>query len=521
MLAIKRLIPVAALMATVGGLYAPAALASSNQEAIIQDDAMIKADPAGTLATYRSLGVTRVRLSVTWNTLAPSPNSKRAPSHFKGGVPTSYAASKWAIYDAIVRQAKADGIALDFLLTGGAPRWANGPGMPSGTHPQWKPNAVQFGAFAKAVGTRYSGHYKPNGQKTALPRISFYSIWNEPNYGFDLAPQTSNHDSIEVGAAIYRGLLQHAWAGLAQSGHKPGRDTILIGETAPRGLDHGIGNFQGVKPLRFIRALYCVDSSYHELRGFAASARGCPTTAGGSRSFRRQNPALFSASGFADHPYTSQARPVAPNVPTSLVPGSHRSDPDFADLPEVPRLEGVLDHLNRIYGSHTHYNIWNTEYAYRTRPPDPVGTSLSNQALWLNQGEYISYKERRISSFDQYLLVDPPGGSFASGLMTNARSPKPSFSAWAMPIFLPTTSTRKGRKIEVWGCARPAHFANGAQKVQIRFRSGSKGAFKTLTTTALHNKRGYFDVKMSFPSSGQVKTEWNGITSRTQNIRIR
>ena len=79
---------------------------------------------------------------------------------------------------------------------------------------------------------------------------------------------------IEVGAAIYRGLLSHAWSGLTGSGHKPGRDTILIGETAPRGLDRGIGSFQGVKPLRFLRALYCVDSGYRQLRGSAASSPG-------------------------------------------------------------------------------------------------------------------------------------------------------------------------------------------------------------------------------------------------------
>ena len=512
MLRFRRLLPIAALLTAVTGLHATAATASSTQESIIQDDALMKADPAGTLATFRSLGVTRVRLSVTWNSLAPSPNSRKAPKHFKGGNPSSYRG--WAIYDTIARQAKAEGIALDFMLTGPAPRWATGPGMPSGSHLQWKPSAAQFGAFAKAVGTRYSGHYR------GLPRISFYSIWNEPNYGFDLAPQTTGHDSIEVGAAIYRGLVSHAWAGLVQSGHKPGRDTILIGEVAPRGLDHGIGNFQGVKPLRFLRALYCVDSRYRQLRGSAARARGCPTTSGGSRAFRRQNPGLFSASGFADHPYTLQGHPAAPNVPTNLR-GPGRSDPDFSDLPEVGRLEGVLDHLNRIYGSRSHFNVWSTEYAYRTRPPDPVGVSLSNQALYLNWGEYISYKQRRISSFNQYLLVDPPTGSFASGLEFNNRTPKPSFEAFRMPLYMPTTSTRKGRKIEVWGGARPAHFAAGRQSVAIQFRSGSKGAFKTLKTVAINNKRGYIDTRMSFPSSGQVRLAWSSLTSRTQNIRVR
>jgi hypothetical protein len=519
MLRIRRLLPIAALLTLVAGVHTSAALASSNQEAIIQDDGQLKANPAGTLATFRALGVTRVRLSITWNEIAPSPNSKSVPKNFKGGDPNSYPSSGWAVFDAIDRAASAAGIGLDFTLTGPAPRWAVGPGAPSGTHLQWKPSATQFGAFAKAVGTRYSGKFKPRRQ-SALPRVSFWSIWNEPNYGFDLAPQTTNHDSIEVGAAIYRGLLSHAWSGLTSSGHKPGRDTILIGETAPRGLDHGIGSFQGVKPLRFLRALYCVDSSYRELRGSAAAARGCPTTSSGSRSFRKQNPALFSASGFADHPYTAQAAPVAPNVPTSLNTHSHHSDPDFADLPEVGRLEGVLDHLNRIYGSGKHYSIYSTEYAYRTKPPDHVGVSQATQALWLNQAEYISYKQRRISSYDQYLLVDPPSGSFASGLELNNGAHKQSFAAYQMPLFLPTTSTRKGRSIEVWGAARPAHFAHGAQSVSIQFRAGSKGAFKTLKTVKINNKRGYFDVHMSFPGSGQVRTAWSNLTSRTQSIKV-
>jgi hypothetical protein len=518
MLRIRRLLPIAALLTVATGLHVSAAFASSTQEAIIQDDAVIKSDPAGALATFRSLGVTRVRLSVTWNSLAPSPNSRKVPNHFKGGDPKSYPAANWAIYDTIARDAKADGIGLDFMLTGPAPRWATGPGMPSGTHLQWKPSGSQFGAFAKAVGTRYSGSYPRRGA-SALPRINFWSIWNEPNYGFDLAPQTTNHDSIEVGAAIYRGLLSHAWSGLTGSGHKPGRDTILIGETAPRGLDRGIGSFQGVKPLRFLRALYCVDSGYRQLRGSAAAARGCPTTAGGSRSFRRQNPALFSASGFADHPYTLQGHPAAPNVPTNLN-GPGRSDPDFSDLPEVGRLEGVLDHLNRIYGSRSHLPVWSTEYAYRTRPPDHAGVSQPTQAFYLNWAEYISYKQRRISSFDQYLLVDPPGGSFASGLETNNRAQKPSFDAFRMPLFMPTTSSRHGRSIEVWGAVRPAHFAAGRQTVAIRFRSGSKGAFKTLKTVAITNKRGYFDTRVSFPSSGQVHLAWQSFTSRTQNIRV-
>ena len=90
-----------------------------------------------------------------------------------------------------------------------------------------------------------------------------------------------------------------------------------------------------------------------------------------------------------------------------------------------------------------------------------------------------------------------------------------------MPLYLPTTSTRKGKSIEVWGGARPAHFAAGRQSVAIQFRSSSKAAWKTLKTVAISNKRGYFDTHMSFPSSGQVRLGWSGFLSRTQNIKVR
>jgi hypothetical protein len=180
----------------------------------------------------------------------------------------------------------------------------------------------------------------------------------------------------------------------------------------------------------------------------------------------------------------------------------------------------VLDHLNRIYGSRSHFNVWSTEYAYRSKPPDHVGVSLANQALYLNWADYISYKQRRISSIDQYLLLDPPSGSFASGLEFSNGTPKPSFDAYQMPLYLPRTSTRHGRSIEVWGGARPAHFAKGRQSVAIQFRSGSKGAFKTLKTVAISNKRGYIDTRVTFRSSGQVRLLWQRFTSRTQNIKV-
>jgi hypothetical protein len=526
MVRLTRLLSVAVLLMIAAGIDAAAATASSTQEAMLQDDAQLSADPARTLATLGDLGVTRVRVSLTWSTVAPNAGSRRRPQRFNAADPRSYPARNWAGYDAIVRDAHADGIGVYFVLGGPAPLWATGSGMPAGgPYGQWKPSAREFASFVRAVGTRYGGSYVPPGSPGPLPRVSFWSIWNEPNYGIDLAPQATGNDTIEVSAPEYRGLLDAGWSALIASGHRPGRDTILIGETAPRGLDHPIGNFSGIKPLRFLRALYCVDSTYRQLRGAAAATRGCPTTAGGSRRFRVDHPGLFQASGFADHPYEQG---VAPNKPTTSDPQRFASDPDYADLPEIPRLEGVLDRLQRIYGSGTRFQIWNTEYGYRTRPPDPRATiSQTTAAYYVNWAEYLSWRQSRLRSFMQYLLVDPPSGLFASGLELPDGRPKLTYDAYRMPIFLPVTSTRRGRRLELWGDVRPAHLYSSAfQRVQIQFRLGSRGAMHTIATVALSNSRGYFDVHMLFPASGAVRLAWSypsarQVFSRTVNVTVR
>ncbi|MBV8220688.1 MAG: hypothetical protein JO325_19670, partial [Solirubrobacterales bacterium] len=370
MLKIKRLLPLAALLASMAAINAAPAAASTTQVALFQADPQVLSNPAGTLQTLRDLGVGMVRVNLTWNAIAPSALSTSRPKGFDATNPAAYPAGGWAPYDNVVRIAAADHIAVDFTINGPAPLWATGSGAPRGTtgyfRADWEPSAAEYGSFVKAVGTRYSGSYR------GLPRVSFWSIWNEPNYGYDIAPQGAGRgQSTPNSPAIYRGLVDAAWASLNATGHTTRTDKILFGEVTPHG-NATFGVFANMKPLIFVRSLYCVNSSYRELRGAAARAQGCPTTAAGSRAFRKQNPALFSASGFAAHPY-EEASP--PNVPThlcgkNLCAGGY-SDSDFVDLPEVPRLERTLDRLNGIYGSHTHFAVYNTEYGFRTRPPDP------------------------------------------------------------------------------------------------------------------------------------------------------
>jgi hypothetical protein len=460
---------------------------------------------------------------VTWSSLAPSASSKRKPhSAFSSSDPRFYPDVNWGVYDAIVRDAKALGIGLDFTLTGPGPYWAGGSGLPRGNGGKagiWKPSAREFGAFVAAVGKRYSGSYVAGG--TALPAIRYWAIWNEPNYGQWLAPQATNHSTVEVAPSIYRGLVNAAWSALhaRSSGHT--HDTFLIGELAPRGQTFGDqpGNFSGMVPLRFIHALYCIDGSNRQLRGSAAAVRGCPTNAAGSRRFRSANPALFQATGFAAHLYPQAQDPTKHTWPN---PGADQ----YADLPNLPALLRLLDAGNRAYGSHTKFSVYNTEYGYQTNPPLPFKAKQTTAAVWMNWAEYLSWRNSRVRTYMQYGLIDPPLGNFPSALEDKNGHPKATYYAFRMPLYTPSTTARRGRSLEVWGGARPAHFVPGKQQVQIQYQRGSRGVFTTVKTVTV-NSTGYFDVRLTFPASGSVRTKWfsppsaGNIYSRTQKISVR
>jgi hypothetical protein len=520
-----------ALLLAAALIVVPAAKAgaSAGQQAMLEDDVSLMVDPAGTLTKLRMLGVHRVRLAVRWYYIAPSAHSKRPPSHFNAADPAAYPAANWQIWDQIVRDAQQQGIALDFNPMGGAPQWALGPGAPTGnTNPNWDPSPSMYSAFVHALGVRYSGSYDPKrkrivrGSADDLPRVSFWSVWNEPDYGPSLAPQgLLGNLTVENSPRMYRNLVDAAWTALHQTGH--GGDSFIFGELAPRSISGVWGVFSGMKPLVFLRAMYCVGANYRPLAGDAAGARGCPTTAAGSRRFRAQNPALFEASGVSDHPYMRWYPPNAEAKP----------DPDYSSLGEIGNLERGLDRLQRTYGSSKRFPIWNTEFGYLTSPPKHDNQveqnnqkypwiSQTTAAYYLNWAEYISWRDPRIASFFQYLLHDPlpatrltDWGGYASGLLNYDNSPKPTYSAWRLPLYLPQTSARRGHSLEVWGCLRPARYAildsSLPQTVAIQLQSGARGAFNTIQTVTISNPSAscYFDVRVSFPASGAIRLGWS------------
>ncbi len=507
-------IAIGATLATAGAVSMPAAAsANSTQIAMIQDNLDL-VNPQAAFSQFRELGANTVRVIVPWSQIAPSPNSKSKPK-FSATNPNAYPATTashpgWAPYDALVREAAKYNLRVDLTVTGGAPRWAEG-GTPPTQNPYfaWKPNAADYGQFMQAVGTRYNGHFTPTGQGSPLPAVHFWAIFNEANFGEDLGPQAIKGSTVSVGPMMYRSLVQTGFKALQATGH--GRDTILIGEFAARGIDgrpsrrapQGYpGNYGQTKPLEFIRTLYCVDSSYRQLRGSYAKARGCPTNAAGSHRFRAQNPGLFNVAGVADHPYPDNGSPATDG----------RSDPNFAAFPDLGNLARVLDRVSRAYGAGRQLPIYNTEYGYITHPPArPHYVSPATAAYYINWAEYLSYKNARVKSYMQYLLTDPPAtagayAGFASGLQMPDGAKKATFYAYRMPLYMPRTNISRSSSVEVWGDVRPAPFAIldgfGPQKAQIQVNG------RTINSITINKPGGYFDIHMKFPSSGSVRLAW-------------
>jgi hypothetical protein len=525
----RRLLAAVALsLAAILGVVALApsrAQASTHQISIIEDQGLLAANPAGTLQEMQALGATTVRVLIDWDAIAPDIESTHRP-HFSATDPAAYRAANWAFYDEVVRLAKADGMTIDFTLTGGAPRWAEGPGIPTNyiishngaaRYFAWKPNAAEFGDFVQAVGRRYDGRYTPKGQSSALPRVRFWTLWNEPNFGEDLGPQATDTSRISYAPGVYRNLVRDGDRALRLTGHA--HDTILIGELAAHGSSlsdgrHGPkdpmglpGNSGQTQPLPFIRTLYCLSPSGAQLTGTAARQVGCPTTASARHAFRADNPGLFTATGFGVHPYANNATPASDGA---------AANPEWATLPNFARLEATLDGANRAWGSRKRYPIYNDEYGYITDPPQrqaDMSVSTGTAARYINWAEYLTWREPRVASYDQYLIEDGPpnalnhdNGGFATGLDTSRGKAKPSLNAYRLPMWEPSTSLSRPGRDKVWGEARPAHWVAEAtrktQEVQIQFEAHDRGSWKTIET--VHSNT-YFEVRPKFAESGQVR----------------
>ena len=417
------------------------------------------------MQTLRDLGVTRVRVNVTWNEIAPSPHSTRRPKGFNAINPAAYPAGGWAPYDAVVRAAAADGIGVYFTLNAPAPLWATGSGAPKGTagyfREDWEPSAKEFGYFVKAVG-------HPLQRVLQAGRLGDRAAARELLVDLERAelrlrhrPQgTGPHQTIPNSPRIYRDLVDAAWSSLQATGHTTRTDKILFGEVTParrehlgRVLEHEAADLPALAVLRRLEL--------PRAARLGGAALGCPTTAGGSRGFRGRTRRCSAPAGSPSTP-TRRHRPRTSRLHlcgTKLCAG--RSDPDFADLPEVPRLEPDARPAERdLRLAHPFPGVEHRIRLPDDRPPDPQrgGQPGERPPIYMNWAEYLSYKQSRTYSYSQYALIDQAPPAYV-----RHRADQPEREPEAR-IRRPTgcrcccraRSTRKGRKLEVWGGVRPA-----------------------------------------------------------------
>jgi hypothetical protein len=479
----------------------------------MDDNQLIYAPPAQVVQSLKriaSLGVDRVKVSVVWWLIAPAADRTQRPN-FDATDPNAYTPAAWNRYDLIVSEAKSLGMKVYWQLTPPVPAWAIPAGEPTQSEARGKaPNAAEFEQFIEALGKRYSGTFVPPGQTTAIPRVSYWGVWNEPNVTGWLNPWYSRlpgGGSELLQPPLYRALLNAVWGGLAATGHTSATDTILVGETA----NSGVGTVT-----QFIDNLYCLKPNLKPLRGKAAQRAGCPSSPSRAK-FVAANPALFHATGFAHHPYGFNAPPGRPYPLRTWI-----------TMYNLLTIERQLNQIFASYGKRRPGGVplYLTEYGYESNPPNPfVRNSPAQQAAWLNEAEYMAFRDPYVRSFNQFELVDShpnaaqkPGSyaywttSFQMGLQLDNLKLKPAYGAFRIPIWLP--QPQHAGRVVVWGQLRPANHG-GTQVGTIEFQRLGSRSFMTLRTVATRNREGFFLIHAAIPAAGYVRISWRNPATRT------
>jgi hypothetical protein len=213
--AIACVLTLAALVGPVG------ANASSGVKYGVQDDAWLlygPEPPAQRVQILQRLGVDMVRLTLRWDTVAPSvPADPRNPSD---------PAYRWELYDSILERLRAAHIGVLISLWG-TPPWANGEQKPN-----YMPNdPTSLASFAYAAATKY-------------PWITRWTVWNEPNVRLFLIPNSPRLYVTRLLNPTYRALKSV----------NP-RNLVAGGVTSPRKTPSGVSPISWIRGMRAGRAL--------------------------------------------------------------------------------------------------------------------------------------------------------------------------------------------------------------------------------------------------------------------------
>jgi len=524
------------LALVLGALLVPAsAHASPTQMSIMMDDDLLvyrdDSTAARSLTQMKSLGVDTIRVTVLWKTVAEfahftkadlaklkgkklaklRESARRQNKRFKATNPSTYPIRNWDRYDNLVRAATERGIRVYFNVTGPGPAWAHEKKPKKSKAPQstYKPKPREFKQFVVAVGKRFDGTFRDeNGSRAVLPRVSMWSLWNEPNQGGWLSPQWERRGDSLVPAspAIFRTLYQAGYQGLVATGHRVDNDIILLGETAPLGGDAKSGKAP-MRPKQFLRELFCIGADGVPYSGAAAKARDCSTLAAG-----------LQANGYAHHPYTK-----------NLPPTQRDPSADALTMANIGELGTLLDEMAaKTSAVPSNLPLYMTEYGFETNPPDPFsGVPLAAQAKYNTIGEYLAWSNPRIAAQAQFLLADvaPVRNAsknskgywftYQSGLFFQRGQPKPAAFAYSFPfvaVFGGVEEATGNPIFNLWGQLR--FLPNGVADVvtlQWRAKDNSIG-WTTIGDPVALDAFNYFTATRVAPSP--VPGEWRGVWLR-------
>ena len=458
------------------GAAAPASASSAAEVSIIDDELLLGASQAEIdrdMALFASLGVDRLRVSAFWNQLAPATDSPQKPAGFDAANPADPGYS-WEPLDRVVTSAARSGLRVMISISTPAPLWATGSGAGQ-PNKVLRPDPAEFGAFTQAVVARYA------------PLVDHWGISNEPNQGVWLQPQ-SDRGGL-VAPHLYRALVQASYPRIKAA--DPADSVALVGELAASGVDKR-GAKASIRPLRFLRAMACVDKRYRPIR------RG-----------RCQGFSPIPLDAIGHHPYQ-----------LLLAPTLRSRKRDDAAINDGRRLLKVIDRLVRVGAlkpsAERRPKIFYTEFGYQTNPPDPfAGVSLRTQSRYLQQAAHIAYRTPRVLGFNQFRLSD--GGlkgvgpsrfeEFQSGLLFRSRKPKPSYRAFPNPFVI----TRD----RFWGQVRPG----GRHSVTVQHRRTARGRFRTVARV-LTNARGYFAFRLPGRRAGEYRYRYTEPAGRSTVLRV-
>lgn len=477
---------------------------------VLEDDDLSLFSPTGLsqyMRTLRWLGVDELRLSAEWKIEVPNPDSSQPPSGFRADRPGSYTGVGMGLLDAAVRAASAEHLQVIIDPAFSAPLWATSevlrPGEPASHWFNTNVNVHLAAAWEEMLARRYSGTYTPPGQIVPLPHVQTFTLWNEPNNLAFLKPQWSG--GIPVSADWYRSLVALAYPAIKRVSP---RATVLIGNTSQSGADRPSPD-GGVAPLAFIRRLACVDEQLRPVRG--GPCDGFTTVPG---------------DGYTQHPYERMAPPWVP---------SDGTERDWAQMGDLPRLQVLLDRLVAMHRLSPGFrNLWLTEQGYESNGQLLDRPWTESQQAQLNaQSEYLTWHERSVVSFSQFLLRDTLTGetlalrrrtgnphaailgTWTTGLLRENLQPKPALWMFRSPLVArivpaPSALSRRGLAstlpagsadaLELWGRARPAR---SRTLVLLEMREGT-GSFDRISGGAT-DSNGVFEIAIAMPAAVRVQ----------------